>query len=82
MSVARDKVVMDYAGGRLHASDHLKKALVDQGHAVNEPLLEEVWSSIRDCGARLSEDRSEVKKLSLDSPRKRTLLGKGLIFCN
>ena len=71
MSVARDKLVMDGGDSSSHGSDQLKKALVDQGRVVDDPVLREVWNSIRDCGARLSEGQSDLK-LSLDSPSKVT----------
>ena len=61
MSVARDKLVMDGGDSSSHGSDQLKKALVDQGRVVDDPVLREVWNSIRDCGVRLSEDQSELK---------------------
>ena len=71
MNVAGDKLVMGDAGSRSHGSEHLKKALVYQKLVKDARLLGEVWSSIRDCGVRLSEDQSELK-LSLESPVKVT----------
>ena len=69
MSVGRDELVIDGGVSSSRGSDQFKKALLDQELVKDAPSAGQVWSLIRDCGIRLSEDQSEPQ-LSLHPSKK------------